>query len=195
MSAQEHSTPGQTPSPTRRLTAALPFILTAVVAVLLSLGVQTLLAPRIAPAPAATIAPSNTIAPPTTAPTATTNASPVPPREGDAGVLRLEILDLEEQDRRLRSSIALLIAASQLDDAVAALQANDVAEADRTLLAARRSLDRAYGFSGEQAKGPIDSFRLQVSQIRDDLRLRPEGADRRLRQLRRLVLSLVDEQP
>jgi hypothetical protein len=60
-------------------------------------------------------------------------------------------------------------------------------------MAARRSLDRAYMIGPESIKGPIDSFRLRLSQIRDQLRLRPEGTDRDLRQLRRLILSLVDE--
>lgn len=84
-------------------------------------------------------------------------------------------------------------AASQIDDAVVALQSNNVDEVDRILLNARRSFDRAYVFSAEQEKGPIDTLRLQVGQARDDLHLRPEGLDQSLRQIRRLVLSLVDE--
>jgi hypothetical protein len=179
-----------------RLAAALPFVITALVAAALSLGAQALLFPRqplavIAPTaqPTTTSAPAGTPAPPTL--TAAPTAAPTPaPAEG---VLRLDILDLEEEDRQLWSALYLLRAASQLDDAVAALQVNDLDEADRTLLTAYRSLDRAYAFSAEQEKGPIDTFRLSISQIRDDLRLRPEGADRRLRQLRRLILSLVDE--
>jgi hypothetical protein len=172
-----------------RLTAALPFIATAVAAVLLSLLAQWLLftpaavAPTAAPPPA-TVAPT---APPTTPPLPA--GTPVPAES----VLRLAILDLEAQDRRLRSALYLLRAAAQLDDALVALQANQIDEADRALLLVYRSLDQAYAFSAEQDKGPLDTFRLQLSQIRDDLRLRPEGADRRLRQLRGLILSLVDE--
>jgi hypothetical protein len=111
----------------------------------------------------------------------------------DERILRLEILDLEAADRRLWSSLYLLRATSQLDDAALAIQSNDLDEVDRILLTARRSLDRAYAFSAEQEKGPIDTFRLQISQARDDLRVRPEGLDRRLRQVRQLILSLVDE--
>lgn len=109
------------------------------------------------------------------------------------GILRLEVIDLEEEDRRLWTALYLLRAAAQIDDTIVVLQVNDFGEADRTLMAARRSLDRAYELSSEQDKGPIDSFRLQAGQIRDDLGLRPEGADRRLRQLRQLILALVDE--
>jgi len=109
------------------------------------------------------------------------------------GGLRLALLDLEAADRRLWSAIYLLRAASQIDDAVVALQSNDLEAVDRMLLNARRSCDRAYVFSAEQEKGPIDTFRLQIGQVRDDLHIRPEGLDRRLRQIRQLVLSLVDE--
>lgn len=184
--------------------AALPYIATAVAAVLLSLLLQALIWPRptLSPAvllPSATLtstasaATSSPTARPTSASPTAPVASPAPTPAGDARVLRLELLDLEEQNRQLWSALYLLRAATQIDDAVAALQANDLAEADRTLLTAYRSLDRAYAFSAEQEKGPIDTFRLQLSAIRDDLGLRPEGADRRLRQLRQLMLSLVDE--
>ncbi len=87
----------------------------------------------------------------------------------------------------------LLRAAITLDEAVNLLQRNELNEADRALMTARRALDRAYQLSSEPLKGPIDSIRLQISQIRDDLAVRPEGADRRLWQARRLILSLVDE--
>jgi hypothetical protein len=122
--------------------------------------------------------------------TATPAPSALP---ADAGGLRLAILDLEATDRSLWSAIYLLRAASQIDDAVVALQSNDLDEADRILLNTRRSFDRAYAFSAELEKGPIDTFRLQIGQARDDLHIRPEGLDRRLRQIRQLVLSLVDE--
>jgi hypothetical protein len=108
-------------------------------------------------------------------------------------VLRLEILDLEAADQRLWAALYLLRAASQIDDAVVTLQGNDLDEADRILLTAYLSLDRAYTVSAESDKGPIDTFRIQLSRIRDDMGLRPEGIDRRLRQLRQLILSLVDE--
>jgi hypothetical protein len=176
------------------MAAALPFVVTAVVAVLLSLLLQWLLFPPVtASLPPPDAAPTvNTpvvaFTPPPQPPTPTPGAA-----EPGASLLRLAILDLEAQDRRLRSALYLLRAVAQLDDALVALQANQFAEADRALLLVYRSLDQAYAFSAEQDKGPIDTFRLQLSQIRDDLPLRPEGADRRLRQLRGLMLSLVDE--
>lgn len=200
MSDQEPTPPGQ-PSPRPgRLAAALPYLVTAAAAVLLSLAAQALLWPRPAAQPALinTVTPAAEPAGPDGAAPAPTSppASPVPtPREPDVGVLRLDIIDLEAENDRLWSALYMLRAASQLDDAETALLANDLTEADRSIMTARRSLDRAYALSAEQDKGPIDSFRLQASQIRDDLRVRPELADRRLRQLRQLVLALVDEGP
>lgn len=191
------------PATPRGLAAALPFIITAAAAVLLSLAAQALLFPRppaaaVAPTAAATASPAPTQPAPATAPPEAPTATPAPTAPGATppptdGVLRLDILDLQEENRRLWSALYLLRAAAQLDDAVAALQGNDLDEADRTMLTAYRSLDRAYTFAAEQEKGPIDTFRLTLSQVRDDLRIRPEGADRRLRQLRNLVLSVVDE--
>ncbi len=189
-------------APRRRslLAAALPYILTAVAAVLCSLLIQAAIAPpapAAAPTQAAPSAAAGATAPATLSPPPQATRAPVAPAPSalpaDERVLRLEVLDLEAEDRRLWSALYLLRAASQIDDAVVALQVNDLDEVDRTLLNTRRSLDRAYAFSAEQEKGPIDTFRLQISQIRDDLRVRPEGLDRRLRQVRQLVLSLVDE--
>ncbi|MFQ3661438.1 MAG: hypothetical protein SNJ69_03475 [Chloroflexaceae bacterium] len=168
-------------------------MLTAALAVAVTLSIQWLWLrpPATAPAPALTTTVTPAIPPPPTA----TPAPVAPPGAPlpDSSVVRLEVLDLQAQDRQLWSALYLLRAASQVDDAVAALQRNDLVEADRTLLTAYRSLDRAYVYSAEREKGPIDTFRLQLSQIRDDLHLRPERLDRRLRQLRQLMLSLVDE--
>ncbi len=196
--ADEHQTPGEAPvaSPVRTRTpfrALLPHMLTATLAVAVSLLLQALLWPRasttgLAPtAPVAVPSPSMDVIIPTPV------ASPVATTLPNDSVLRLEILDLEAQDRQIWSALYLLRAANQIDDAVFALQGNDLVEADRTLLSAYRSLDQAYTYSAEREKGPIDTFRLQLSQIRDDLHVRPERIDRRLRQLRQLVLSLVDE--
>lgn len=190
------------PAPARRsaLAAALPYLATVVAAVAVSLLLQALFFPR----PTSPAAVAQTAEPPTLTTTAaiatalplspTAALAPRPtPALSDDSVLALQMLDLEEQNRQLWSAIYLLRAASQLNDTIDALQANDLDEADRTILTAYRSLDRAYDASAEQEKGPIDTFRLQLSSVRDDLRVRPEGVDRRLRQLRQLMLSLVDE--
>ncbi len=176
-----------------RLLATIPFVITALLAVALSLLLQRMVAPSaepillVATATAPLPLPSPPSVRPTDPPSAVATVTP-PDR-----VLSLAILDLEARDRQLRSALHLLRAVAQLDDALVALQTNQLDEAERTLLLVYRSLDRAYTFSTEQGKGPLDTFRLQIGQIRDDLRVRPEGIDRRLRQLRGLMLSLVDE--
>lgn len=108
-------------------------------------------------------------------------------------MLSQEIIDLKDENRQLWSALYLMRATMQLGDLEVALQNNDLAEVERLLLTVRVSLDAAYTFSAEQEKGPIEAFRLDLGRISDDLRLRPEGLDRRLHELRRLVLSLVDE--
>ncbi|PDV98785.1 hypothetical protein A9Q02_02295 [Candidatus Chloroploca asiatica] len=174
--------------------AALPFVVTAIAAVFVSLAFQVWLFAPTSVTPPSVAQPATEVQPP---PATTPLPTPVPlatpaPTMVDESALRLDILDLQAEQRRLWSVIYLLRAVAQIDDVLAALQANDLDEADRTLMLVYRSLDRAYAVSAEQDKGPIDSFRLQISQLRDELRLRPEGSDRRLRQIRRLILSLVE---
>ncbi len=168
-----------------------PYLLTVVVSVALALIGQRWLFPPPAPTPPliATVTPAPT-APPTPIPSPQPTIIPAPL---DDGLIRLTLLDLQAENTRLRAMTHLLRAAITLDEAVNLLQRNELNEADRALMTARRALDRAYQLSSEPLKGPIDSIRLQISQIRDDLAVRPEGADRRLWQARRLILSLVDE--
>lgn len=181
------------PAGASRLVAVLPFAMTALIAVLLSLALQwLLLAPERLNAPAPTAGVLATPLAPTSPPPPTPPPAPAPLPDLPENLLRLALLDLEDQNRRLRSDLYLLRAVAQLDDALVALQANQFDEVDRSMLMVYRSLDQAYAFSAEQDKGPLETFRLQLSQIRDDLHLRPEGADRRLRQLRTLMLSLVE---
>jgi hypothetical protein len=189
------------PSKPRIWAAGLPYIVTAVAAVFCSVLIQRALVPvaipvatptqsvqSVVPTLAAVTSPTSVSRETSTPAIPTSSALPA-----DNGSLRLALLDLEAANRRLWSAIYLLRAASQLDDSVVALQSNDLGEVDRILLNARRSLDRAYAVSAEQEKGPIDAFRIQISQARDDLNVRPEGLDRHLRQMRQLILSLVDE--
>ncbi|WP_298407461.1 hypothetical protein [uncultured Chloroflexus sp.] len=168
-----------------------PHLLTVIASLLLFTAIHAWVFP--APQPVApqfaTATPAPTV-PPTPPPTPLPTLPPIPL---DDGLLRLTILDLQAENAQLRTATQLLRAAMTLDEAVQALQRNDMSEADRALMTARRALDRAYQLSIEPQKGPIDAIRLQISQIRDDLGVRPEGADRRLWQVRRLILALVDE--
>ncbi|WP_322495981.1 hypothetical protein [Chloroflexus sp.] len=194
MTATDDTPPPSLPLPghwQRYVRLVAPHVLTIAASLALFLVIHYWVLP--APAPAApqiaTVTPAPTV-PPTPLPSP---QPALPPAQLDDGLLRLTILDLQAENAQLRAATHLLRAAITLDEAVQALQRNDFAEADRALMTARRALDRAYQLSVEPRKGPIDSIRLQISQIRDDLGVRPEGADRRLWQVRRLILALVDE--
>jgi hypothetical protein len=220
--------PGSESAWLARLKAGLPFLLTAVVSVLVSLGLQTqfsahqsqeppflptpsftFLAPTLVILPAPTLntteealgRPTN---PPDLYPTSVSTVPPLPlpepteplpepaeplpePAEGNS------IGKLQAEQRRLWSAYYLVRAASQLADAEAALHSNDVTEVEQVLVMVGISLDRAYGQSAEQNKGPISEFRMLVGELHEDLRIRPEGMDQRLHWMRQSVLSLVDD--
>jgi hypothetical protein len=175
-------------------------LITGATAVVLSLLIQFALLPRSAQSPAVAtstppviaLSPPAVTAEPTPGPSAEPAATASAP-VGDFDVLSQEIVDLRDENRQLWSALYLMRAVVQLGDAETALQNNELAEVERLLLTVRVSLDGAYTYSAEQEKGPIEAFRLDLGRISEDLRLRPEGLDRKLRDLRRLVLSLVDE--
>ena len=75
--------------------------------------------------------------------------------------------------------------------AAAALLANDVAIADRELVAARAALDGAFALVPEDLKQVIDGQRREVGRMRSELQLDPEGMDERLRATQDLLLGLI----
>ncbi len=191
----------------RRVRAVLPYLLTIVVAISVALLIQNLLiAPRLAavlrqPDAAAAQAelPTATLAP-TRQPTRTPAPSPtsVPPRPAIAGPAPLsppdpdELALLRREIERLWSAYYLARAANQIADAEAALQINNFDHVEQNLTAAAASVSRAYEYSAEQEKGPISEFRAQLSTLREEIWVRPEGMDQRLRSLRQRMLSLAD---
>ncbi|MEF3273328.1 MAG: hypothetical protein K6356_02860 [Chloroflexus sp.] len=193
MSAPDASQPAPRSLPTRwrRYGRAIgPHLITIVVSLSLFTALHNWLLPTSAPVTPsiATVTPVPTVPPtPIPSPVPVITAAPLAD-----GLVRLAILDLQAENTQLRATTHLLRAAITIDEAIQVLQRNDFAEADRALMTARRALDRAYQLSAEPQKGPIDAIRLQISQIRDDLGVRPEGADRRLWQVRRLILALVE---
>lgn len=208
--------PGSESAWLARLKAGLPFLLTAVASVLVSLGLQTQFSthqpqePPFLPTPSFTflvptlvILPAPTLnlteealgrptSPPDLYPTSVSTVTPLPLPEPAEGNPATEIGKLQAEQRRLWSAYYLVRAASQLADAEAALHSNDVTEVEQVLVMVGISLDRAYGQSAEQNKGPISEFRMLVGELHEDLRIRPEGMDQRLHWMRQSVLSLVD---
>ncbi len=200
----------QAPAWLRRVGVVLPFIVTIVVAVGLTLLIQNLLiAPRSAaelrlPEPLAGQAETPTATPvPTRQPTRTPAPTPTPPLPSPiiTGITGSdprvapdpdELALLRREMERLWSAYYLARAANQIADAEAALQINNFDHVEQSVTAAAASVNRAYEYSAEQEKGPISEFRAQLSTLREEVRVRPEGMDQRLRSLRQRMLSLAD---
>ena len=173
----------------------LPHVATAVVAVVASLGLQTML-PRQAPAvplpsatPSVVVVPSTATAVPS--PTAGTPQPTAPLPAG--GIARQELIDLRTEDDRLWSAIYLSRAINLIADAESALRANDLARVDQIIVATDDSLALAYDRTADALRDPIAQLRRDAGMMREDLYLRPEGMDTRLARLRQTLLALIAE--
>jgi hypothetical protein len=168
---------------------ALPHIITAAIAVVISVAVQAAL---LRPAPPGILAPTSipTAALPTSAPQPTTQpitAAPAPAPD----IIRQDLADLRAEDDRMWAAIYLARAISQVSDAEAQMRSNDLANVAQSLVAVDGSLELAYERADESAKSPIEQLRHQAGAMRDDLYVRPEGMDARLVVLRQTILALI----
>jgi hypothetical protein len=183
--------PPAAPRPLRLLRAILPHLLTATLAVLISLGLQAALPPPVsAPLPSPTLPIVTPTPPPTAAPTAPPLPTAPPPA---SGITRQELLDLRTEDDRIWSAIYLSRAISQVADAENALRVNDLERADQTLVAIDASLGLAYARTPDTMRDPIVQLRRDAGALREDLYLRPEGMDLRLARFRQTLLALIAE--
>ena len=151
---------------------------------------------RGSPSPRDTAGPRTSTPVPTVSPRAEQSPSPLPTMlklDEQEEQIREDMREIQTEIRNLWSAYYLARAASQLADAEAALRINDLDEVRQVLVTVDVSLDFAYERSNEQHKGPISEFRLQVSKVYEELYIRPEHMDQRLRRLRQSMLSLVDE--
>ncbi len=193
-SDQSHSSRGSVWR--KRLQTGLPYVLTALFAVALSLFIQIMLEVRQVSLQSLFALPTPTTTPtpilPSPTPARTTTAVPTPPVP-DERILSQEVLDLQVDVNRIWSAYYLMRAANQLADAEDALQMNDLDEVESLLVTVNASLNQAYDLSTEQDKAPIGEFRMRVGAVHENLRVRPEGSDQQLRRLRQDMLSLIDE--
>jgi hypothetical protein len=171
---------------------ALPFALTALVAVGVSLALQATL---LRPAPLTVVIPTRVPATPAPTPVPPTHP-PTPAASGDQAptiaILRQEIADLRAGQDQLWTAIYLAKALNLVSDAETTLRDNDLAGVDQRLVAADDSLALAYERAGVALKDPIEERRREIDRLRDDLFLRPEGMDGRLALLRSLILALIE---
>ncbi|MGQ9549788.1 MAG: hypothetical protein ACUVSY_17595 [Roseiflexus sp.] len=193
---------GEPPSPGARqrsaaylLRATLPHAVTALVAIVLTLGIQRLLLP-VAPGQLPATPPVASMTPvPSPMPTPATDAALSPqPTEAPlaAALTRQEVIDLRAQDERLWAAMYLMRALHHLADAEASLRINDFARVEQTLAAVDEALAKAYARAAEADRDPIAQIRSDVGGIREDLYLRPEGMDIRLARMRQSIMTLID---
>ncbi len=193
MTTPESGTPlTQSAARGRWLRAILPYVITAAVAVAASFTLA-----------AALLQPASPDAAPTAAPTATAAPTPRPPSPQPTalplarGISQQELADIRAEADRKQAQIYLLLAIVQIDDAQAALRANELPSVDQSLVAIDNSLDLAsarYERAGDSARDAVAQRRMEVGKMHDDLYLYPEGMDQRLNTLRRLTLALINEQ-
>lgn len=182
-------------APLRFLRAALPFALTALVAVALSFAIQ---AAWLQPAQPAILVPTNLPAARATAvptPRAIPTAPTAPPLSQN--ITRQDLADVRAEADRKQAQIYLLLAIVQMDDAVGQLRTNEFASVDQSLVAIDNTLQLAYARyerAGDSARDAVAQRRMEVGKLHDDLYLYPEGMDQRLSTLRQLTLALITEQ-
>src|SRR5258706_2340138 len=123
----------RSPSWRRWLRVLLPHILTAALAIAISLAAQAML---LHPTTPAFIVP--TPAPPTLSPPPEPTATPAPagvvPAPAPA-IVRQELLDLRAEDDRLSAALYLAKAISQVSDAESQMRANDLENVAQSLVA------------------------------------------------------------
>jgi hypothetical protein len=194
--------PKQPGAPRRWFFAALPFVITALAAVAVSLLLQSMfLRPSLADFPLPTASAS------TPAPSLPTSAGAAPTARPIAaaptalplaqGISEQELADIRAEGDRKQAQIYLLLAIVQIDDAENALRSNELASVDQSLVAIDNSLNLAYARyerAGDSARDAVAQRRMEVGKLHDDLYLYPEGMDQRLNTLRQLTLALITEQ-
>ena len=181
----------QSPSWRRWARAAWPHLLTAALAIAISLAAQALL---VRPAEPTVIVPTS--APPAPTPIPEPTATAAPPGTAPApapDIVRQELIDLRAEDDRLWAAVYLAKAISQVSDAESQMRANDLGNVAQSLVAVDGSLELAYDRADESIKSPIAEMRRTAGTLHDDLYVRPEGMDTRLVVLRQTILALVGE--
>jgi len=98
---------------------------------------------------------------------------------------------LQQESAQHLGATFVLKAERQITLAMEALMINDMARADRELVAAQASLDEAFRLVSEDLKPQINTERLEIGRIRADLEINPRNLDEDLRKMRDRLLSLI----
>lgn len=171
------------------LRTILPYVLTATIAIVLSIGIQMLL-PSQATTPSEPVAEAPTRTPSPVPPSPTIVATELPLEEN---IARQELAEVRAELRRVQTTNYLQSAIAQTADAERLLRDNDLQSVSQTFIAVDDSLALAYIEADESVQSPINELRRELSQMHSDLYVRPEDMDTRLGRLRQSMLSLVTE--
>lgn len=167
----------------------LPYILTATIAIVLSIVIQMLLLSQ-SVTPSAPIAEVSEPTPSPVPPSPTVVATELPLEEN---IARQELAEVRAQLRRVQTTNYLQSAIAQTADAELLLRDNELQSVSQTFIAVDDSLALAYIEADESVQSPINELRRELSQMHSDLYVRPEDMDTRLGRLRQSMLSLVTE--
>ena len=180
----------------RALRTALPFVLTALIGAGLALALSR-------PAPPATVVqftfptPQPTLPPPPpTEDLPPPEPSPVPATPTivalPSDTISLQIVTLQQDQRRTVGSLHLLKAASRLQTARLALRDNDLTEVLRQLTVAQEDLDAAAPLVRDDITGDVQALISDINTVRDDVPVRPEQLDSRLTDVWEKATTLAD---
>ena len=162
----------------------MPHLITA----LITLGIAWLVVPRdrvvVLSSPTATRA---VAAAPT--PIVGVIATPTPAVVGEMS--RQELLDVKADTAALWSALYLSRGLAHLSDAELLLLNNDMAGTAQTLVLLDDALQRAATTATGNVRDPIEQIRRDVVALRQDLDMRPNGLDKRLRRVRQALLTLI----
>ncbi len=115
---------------------------------------------------------------------------PVPSEIPDDEMER-QLQQLQQQSMQQQATTFVLKTERQVSFALEALAVNDMARADRELVAAKASLDEAFRLVAEDLKPQIENERIEIGRMRADLEINPVGLDEDLRRLRARLMDLI----
>lgn len=168
----------------RLIKGALPHLITA----LITLGIAWLVVPRdrvvVLSSPTAT----RVVALPPTLPL---GATPTPLPAVLRDMSRQELRDIQADTAALWSALYLSRGLAHLSDAEVLLLNNDMAGTAQTLVLLDDALQRAGTTAASNVRDPIEQIRRDVVAVRQDLYMRPNGLDKRLRRVRQALLTLI----
>ena len=106
-------------------------------------------------------------------------------------ISRQEILDVKADTAALWSAVYLTRALAHASDAEAALARNDMTGTAQMLLLMDDALQRAAVTATTAVRDPIEQIRRDIVAVRQDLYVRPNGLDVRIKRVRQSLLTLI----